>query len=73
VIQHRMAHVDNELRAAVLFDYAVVNDDLEQAVREVLEVIVAVRDGSVTRLSEIAVGHGRESVLARWEATQRRG
>ena len=73
VIQHRMAHVDNELRAAVLFDYAVVNDDLEQAVREVLEVIVAVRDGSVSRLSEIAVGHGRESVLARWEAAQRRG
>jgi guanylate kinase len=68
-----MAHVDNELRAAVLFDYAVVNDDLEQAVREVLEVIAAVRDGSETRLSEIAVGHGRESVLARWGSAQGRG
>ena len=70
VIQRRMAHVDNELRAAELFDYAVVNDDLDEAVREVLEIIAAIRDGSDTRLAGIAERHGRAAVLARWEATQ---
>jgi guanylate kinase len=69
VIQRRMAHVDNELGAAKFFDYAIVNDDLEQAVREVLDVIQAVRAG---RGEEIALRHGREIVLAQWEASQGR-
>ena len=65
VIQKRMALVDNELDAARLFDYAIVNDDLEVAVQQVLDVIAAVRAG---RSRDVAVEHGRERVLAAWEA-----
>lgn len=65
VIQKRMALVDNELDAARLFDFAIVNDDLEVAVQQVLEVIDAVREG---RVEEAAAKYGRERVLARWEA-----
>ena len=65
VIQKRMALVDNELDAARLFDFAIVNDDLEVAVQQVLEVIAAVRAG---RASDVAGKHGRERVLASWEA-----
>ncbi|MBJ21686.1 MAG: guanylate kinase [bacterium] len=64
VIQRRMALVDRELAAATLFDYAVVNDDLETAVRQVLDVIAAVRKG---RGDEIEASFGREGVLSRWE------
>jgi guanylate kinase len=67
VIQQRMALVDRELAAAKLFDYAVINDDLEEAVDEVLEVIRAVREG---RDDEIAASHGLEVVLARWGRAQ---
>ena len=63
VIQRRMALVDRELAAAKIFDFAIVNDDLERAVGEVLEVIRAVRAG---RTVEIARTHGREVVLQRW-------
>ena len=68
VIQRRMALVDRELAAANIFDYAVINDDLDRAVMEVLEVIAAVRDG---RAAEIAPLRGREAVLARWRQAQR--
>ena len=68
VIQKRMALVDRELAAAKLFDYAVVNDDLEKAVDRVLEVIDGIRTG---RHEEIARIHGRPVVLAKWEATAR--
>jgi guanylate kinase len=67
VIHRRLALVDNELAAAKIFDFAVVNDDLDQAVAEVLEVIEAVRTG---REETIVAQHGREKVLARWEAAQ---
>ncbi len=64
VIQKRMALVDNELDAARLFDFAIVNDELEVAVQQVLEVIAAVRAGQT---AEVVAKHGRERVLARWE------
>ena len=67
VIAKRLALVDRELAAAKHFDFAVVNDDLELAVRQVLDVIAAVRAGdrdAVTR------EHGRASVLAAWKAGQ---
>lgn len=67
VIQRRMALVDRELAAAKLFDYAVINDDLEEAVDEVLEVMRAVREG---RGDEIAASHGLEIVLDRWRRAQ---
>jgi len=65
VIQRRMALVDRELAAAGIFDYAIVNDDLETAVSQVLDVIDAVRAG---RADAIAPIHGRASVLASWNA-----
>ena len=65
VIQRRMAMVDRELAAATLFDFAVVNDDLEVAVEQTLEVIAAVR---ADRGEDVAGAYGREGVLARWGA-----
>jgi guanylate kinase len=67
VIQKRMALVDRELAAAKLFDYAVVNDDLDRAVDEVLEVMRAVREG---RVDDARRTHGRSEVLASWTRAQ---
>jgi guanylate kinase len=67
VIQRRMALVDRELAAAKIFDYAVINDDLERAVADVLDVIAAVREG---RGAEIDPLHGRVGVLERWSRSQ---
>ena len=67
VIQKRMALVDRELAAAKLFDYSVVNDDLDQAVEEVLEVIRAVRSGRVEEAKKL---HGRSQVLESWTRAQ---
>ena len=64
VIQKRMALVDRELAAAGIFDYAIVNDDLDRAVEDVLAVIRGVRAG---RTDVLARRHGRAQVLARWE------
>ena len=63
VIQRRMTLVDRELAAAKIFDYAIVNDDLETAVDQVLEVVEAIRDGGG---AGIAAKHGCEAVMARW-------
>lgn len=65
VIQRRMALVDRELAAADIFDFAIVNDDLDRAVSQVLEVIAAVRVGRGDSLRE---EYGREAVMARWHA-----
>lgn len=70
VIQRRMALVDRELEAAQFFDFAVVNDDLDLAVEQVLDVIRAVRADD--RAEAIAL-HGRERVLAAWRAAQTSG
>lgn len=69
VIQRRMALSDRELAAADLFDYAVVNDELERAVEEVLLVIRAVREG---RDESIRDRFGRAAVLAAFHAAQAR-
>jgi guanylate kinase len=63
VIQRRMALVDRELAAAKIFDYAVINDDLEQAVSDVLDVIAAVREGCRAEIDPL---YGRAGVLERW-------
>jgi guanylate kinase len=65
VIQRRMALVDRELAAAEIFDFAVVNDDLERAVGEVLLVVRAVRAG---REAEVRERFGRAVVMARFAA-----
>lgn len=69
VIARRMALVDRELAAAKHFDFAVVNDDLETAVGEVLDVIAAVRSG---RSADIMARYGREKVLSLWTRAQDR-
>jgi guanylate kinase len=68
VIQRRMALVDRELAAAEIFDYVVINDELDTAVDQVLEVIRAVREG---RGVEISSSYGRPAVLARWNESQK--
>lgn len=67
VIQRRMALADRELAAAHLFDFAVVNDDLERAVADVLEVIAAVRAGRGDSLSD---RFGRARVMAAFTSAQ---
>ena len=67
VIQRRMALVDRELEAAEIFDFAVINDDLDRAVDEVLFVIRSVREG---REQEAVAQHGREGVMTNWRASQ---
>lgn len=67
VIAKRLAIVDRELAAARFFDFAVVNDDLEIAVRQVLDVIKAIRNGEREKAES---EHGRAQVLAAWEAVQ---
>ena len=67
VIAKRMALVDTELAAADLFDFAVVNDDLDVAVDQVLEVIAAVRAG---RGASLEATFGRERVVADWHRAQ---
>lgn len=63
VIQKRLAEASNELAAADIFDFAVVNDDLENAVDAVLTVIREVRAG---RADSLEARFGREAVLQRW-------
>jgi guanylate kinase len=61
-IAKRLAIADNELRAVHIFDYVVVNDDLERAVAAVAEIVAAERRGE--RAATLA-RYGREAALAR--------
>lgn len=63
-IDRRLAVADRELEAAEIFDFAVVNGDLETAVEAVREIIDAVREG---RGGELRHRYGRAEVLERWE------
>lgn len=69
VIQRRMALSDRELAAAGIFDFAVVNDELERAVDELLLVIRAVREG---REAEVRPRFGRARVMAEFHAARTR-
>jgi len=61
-VEHRLTVARKELEELPLFDYAVVNDELERAVACVAEVLEAERAG---RRAEALARHGREAVLAR--------
>jgi len=63
-IDRRLGVADRELEAVSIFDFAVVNDDLETAVEAVLQIIAAVRDGSSEKLQ---ARFGRAEVLERWQ------
>jgi guanylate kinase len=67
-IEKRLAVADTELAAAELFDYAVVNRDLEQAVDDVLAIIRLERNG---KASEAQARFGREAVMSQWQKTAR--
>jgi guanylate kinase len=62
VVDRRLALARRELEAIRLFDYAVVNDDLELAVTQVREILAAEREG---RAAAARARHGREVVLQR--------
>jgi len=61
-VEHRLTVARKELAELPLFDYAVVNDELERAVACVIEILEAERDG---RPDEALARHGREAVVAR--------
>jgi guanylate kinase len=67
-IERRLAMADRELEAIRIFDYAVVNDDLEDAISAVLHIIAAERDGSAEALAEVRDLFAREKVEADWRA-----
>jgi guanylate kinase len=65
-IQRRLTIARQELDAAPLYDYAIVNDDLDRAVHGVAEVIAGERSGDTADLRRrFAPGPARERLLAR--------
>ena len=62
-INRRLALAQREIAAADIFDYAVVNDVLDEAIGAVLEIITAERSEN---LEEVRHSYGRERVLKRW-------
>jgi guanylate kinase len=72
-IDRRLGVADRELEAIRFFDYAVVNDDLDETVGAVLEIIAAERDGSCAALRGVRALHGRERVYREWSAAQQVG
>ena len=64
VIEHRLALAGQELEAVAFFDYAIVNDDLEECVDAVLEIVGAERSG---RVSGVHSRFGRAQTLEKWK------
>jgi len=62
-IERRLAIARQELEAAPLFDYAIVNDKLEDAVVSLLEIVEAERRGERSALRE---RYGCSDVLKHW-------
>ena len=60
-ISRRLDTAKVELAAVHLFDYAIVNDELEAAIAALLDVVDAERSGD----EEVRRRHGRAGVLAR--------
>jgi len=63
VIQRRLAEAQGEIEAAEIFDYAVVNDSLDETVANVIAIVEAERGGDTRSVRE---RFGRERVLADW-------
>lgn len=64
VVHRRLALADRELAAARFFDYAVVNDELEDAVLAVQEILAAERAGEGKRARR---KFGQSEVMASWQ------
>ena len=69
-VDRRLAMADRELEAIRFFDYAVVNDDLDVATAEVLEIIAAERSGDAERKAAALHRHGRARVFAAWRPSR---
>ena len=67
-IDRRLALADRELEAIRFFDFAVVNDDLEETVESVLEIIRAKREGPGARLDRARARWDRKAVFEAWSA-----
>jgi len=65
-IDRRLALADRELEAIRFFDFAVVNDDLEETVEAVLEIIRAKREGPGARLDRARARWDRKAVFEAW-------
>jgi guanylate kinase len=65
-IHRRLGVADRELAAVMGFDYAVVNDVLEQTIASLIEIIAAERDGREAVLARVRERFGRDRVLAEW-------
>jgi guanylate kinase len=61
-VERRLALARREMEAVDLFDYAVVNDDLERAIAELREILAAERAG---RTDAVRARHGRAAVVGR--------
>jgi guanylate kinase len=66
-IARRLSVADVELAAIEIFDYAVVNDDLETAIGSVLEIIHLERAG---RADDAKARHGRAAVWTGWRGSR---
>ena len=65
-VDRRLAMADRELEAIRFFDYAVINDDLDTAVAQMLEIIAAERSLNEDLKAAARQRHGREQVLSAW-------
>ena len=65
-VDRRLAMADRELEAIRFFDYAVINDDLDTAVEQMLEIITAERSLNEDLKAAARQRHGREQVLSAW-------
>jgi guanylate kinase len=63
VITARLALATRELEAVRFFDYAIVNDRLEESVAALLAIVKAERAGDT---GEVRTRYGRDAVLAGW-------
>ncbi len=70
VIRKRLAEARSELSMAEVFDYAVVNDDLDTAVEQVQQIIRAERSDET---DEVKARYGREGVVAEWRKGAEKG
>jgi guanylate kinase len=64
-IEQRLGEGNSEIAMARIFDYAVINDALSEAVSEVQEIIRAEREGST---ADVRARFGLAQVLERWQS-----
>lgn len=66
-IHRRLAMADRELEANRFFDYALVNEVLDETVAALLEIIEAERQAAPSSLARVQDRYGRAGAFARWQ------